>query len=162
MRLPWTLGITWIYNIQRKRTPTWASFYVSCLGWSSIQSVAHLPISSNSGLSARPLSVIEYSMRTGISGYTSRRISPSISSSFNRSDNTLPLMLGNALSISLNRNGPFNSWKTIKATHLLLNSSIAFSNSGHICVGFTTITPSICFIVYIRHEIKTTLHIIIK
>src|SRR5690606_40948060 len=48
-------------------------------------------ISFMRGCNADPLSVNEYSMRTGVSGYTSRLTMPSFSKSFNRSDSTLPL-----------------------------------------------------------------------
>lgn len=66
----------------------------------SIHCEDHLEISSKIGANAQPFSVKEYSMRTGVSGMTSRLITPSVSSSFSLSDRTLPLKFGSAASIS--------------------------------------------------------------
>jgi hypothetical protein len=109
-------------------------------------SVAQLPITLKTGARAAPLPVKEYSIRTGVSGKTSRWISPSASSSFNRSERTLPLKFVIELSIPTKRCGPERSWNNINAVHRLLNISMAFSNRGHICDWFTIIT-SFMFII---------------
>jgi hypothetical protein len=95
-----------------------------------------VPISARMGASARPLSVKEYSIRTGISGYTSLRTIPSCSSSFSRSDSSLPLMFGREASKAQNLLGPFNSWNTMSETQRLLSIPTAFSKRGHIAVSF--------------------------
>src|SRR5699024_11994206 len=82
------------------------------------------------GSSDFPLSVNEYSIRTGYSEYTVRATIASFSNNLSRSESNRPLT-GRFVSISEKRFGPFISSNKMRPTQRLLMISIAFSKRGH-------------------------------
>lgn len=104
----------------------------SCSQWSSMttHSFAQFSSSRMKGSNAFPFSVKEYSILTGVSGYTFRLTIPSCSNSFSLSDNSRPL-IGIEDSMVQKRCGPESSWCMIKPVQRLLKMFIAFSNLGH-------------------------------
>jgi hypothetical protein len=83
--------------------------FESVLPSASIQFWDHFSISFISGSRAKPFSVREYSIRTGVSGYTSRLTMPCVSRSFKRSDSTRPLIPIDDSKVQ-NLFGPVSSW----------------------------------------------------
>src|SRR5690625_2914922 len=82
------------------------------------------------GSSDFPLSVNEYSIRTGYSEYTVRVTIASFSNNLSRSESNRPLT-GKFVSISEKRFGPFKSSNKMRPTQRLLMISIAFSKREH-------------------------------